>query len=131
MSIKPICTEQDYQSASQRVDALWGAEIGSVEGDELEVLVTLVEAYETKHFLIGSPEPVEAIKFCMEQQGLTPDDMVRYLGSSSQVADILNRKSKLTLPMIRNLHQGLQIPLTSLIEDYPLSMPSRTPAARR
>ena len=131
MNIRPIRTEQDHQSALDRVDVLWGAEIGSVEGDELDVLVTLIVAFETKQYPMAQPDPVEAIKFMMEQQGLTPGDMVRYLGKSRQVADILNRKRKLTLSMIRNLHQGLQIPLESLIADYPLSMPSRTPAARR
>ncbi|MGY6511999.1 helix-turn-helix domain-containing protein [Vibrio parahaemolyticus] len=131
MNIRPIRTEQDHQSALDRVDELWGAEIGSVEGDELDVLVTLIVAFETKQYPMAQPDPVEAIKFMMEQQGLTPGDMVRYLGKSSQVADILNRKRKLTLSMIRNLHQGLQIPLESLIADYPLSMPSRTTAARR
>jgi len=80
---------------------------------------------------MAQPDPVEAIKFMMEQQGLTPGDMVRYLGKSRQVADILNRKRKLTLSMIRNLPGGLQIPLETLIADYPLSTPSRTPGARR
>lgn len=108
-----------------------GAEVGSVEGDELDVLLTLIDAFETKQYPIAPPDPVEAIKFRMEQKGLTPDDMVPYLGKSRQVADILNRKRKLTLSMIRNLHQGLQIPLATLIADYPLSMPSRTPTARR
>ena len=92
MNIRPIRTEQAHQSALDRVDALWGAELGSVEGDEQEVLLTLIDAFETKQYPIAPPDPVEAIKFRMEQKGLTPDDMVPYLGKSRQVADILNRK---------------------------------------
>lgn len=121
MNITPIRSEQDYDTAMARIDMLWGAAIGSVEGDELEILVALVEAYEAKHYPIMPPEPVEAIKFRMEQLGLTPEDMVAYLGHRSRVTDILNRKRKLTLGMIRKLHHGLHIPLDSLVADYPLA----------
>lgn len=120
MNITPIRTEQDYESAMARIDELWGADIGSANGDELEVLVTLVEAYEARHYPIDPPDPVEAIKFRMEQQGLTPEDMVAFLGHRSRVSDILTRKRKLTLAMIRKLHSGLHIPLDSLVSDYPL-----------
>ncbi|MEV3811459.1 helix-turn-helix domain-containing protein [Aeromonas allosaccharophila] len=122
MNITPIRTEQDYDAAMARIDELWGAPVGTPQGDELEVLATLVEVYEAKHYPIAPPHPVEAIKFRMEQQGLTPEDMVTYLGHRSRVTDILNRKRKLTLKMIRNLADGLHIPLESLISDYPLSV---------
>jgi HTH-type transcriptional regulator/antitoxin HigA len=121
MNITPIRTEQDYDAAMARIDELWGAPVGTPQGDELDVLATLVEVYEAKHYPIAPPNPVEAIKFRMEQQGLTPEDMVVYLGHRSRVTDILNRKRKLTLRMIRNLANGLHIPLESLISDYPLS----------
>lgn len=120
MNITPIRTEHDYEAAMERIDELWGAPIGSQDGDELEVLATLVEAYEAKHYPIAPPDPVEAIKFRMEQQGLTPEDMVAYLGHRSRVTEILNRKRKLTLGMIRKLSDGLKIPLDSLISDYNL-----------
>lgn len=120
MNITPIRTEHDYEAAMERIDELWGAPVGSQDGDELEVLATLVEAYEAKHYPIAPPDPVEAIKFRMEQQGLTPEDMVAYLGHRSRVTEILNRKRKLTLGMIRKLSDGLKIPLDSLISDYNL-----------
>ena len=122
MNITPIRTEQDYDAAMARIDELWGAPVGTPQGDELEVLATLVEVYEAKRYPMAPPLPVEAIKFRMEQQGLTPEDMVTYLGHRSRVTDILNRKRKLTLKMIRNLADGLHIPLESLISDYPLSV---------
>lgn len=122
MNITPIRTEQDYDLAMDRIDELWGSEIGSVERDEFEILATLVEAYEAQHYPIAPPEPVEAIKFRMEQQGLSPEDMVTYLGHRSRVTDILNKRRKLTLPMIRNLHRGLRIPLDSLVSDYTLQV---------
>ena len=122
MRITPIRTEQDYDAALARIDELWGAPVGSPEGDELDVLVTLVTVYEDQHFPIPPPDPVEAIKFRMEQQGLTKDEMAAYLGHRSRVSEVLNRKRKLTLPMIRKLSSGLKIPLESLISDYPLSL---------
>jgi HTH-type transcriptional regulator / antitoxin HigA len=116
--MKPIKTEQDYQAALQRIEQLWNAEPDTAEGDELEVLVTLVEAYEDKVFRIEAPDPIEAIKFRMEQMGLQPLDLVPYLGQRSRVTEILNRKRKLSIAMIRKLHVGLDIPLDSLIQDY-------------
>lgn len=121
MRITPIRTEQDYEAAMERISDLWGAPIGSIEGDELDILSTLVEAYEATHHAIEAPDPVEAIKFRMEQQGLTPKDMVPFFGNRSRVSDVLNRKRKLNLNMIRNLSSGLKIPIESLISDYAIS----------
>ena len=120
MQVTPIKTEQDYDAAMERIDTLWGAPIGSSEGDELEVWATLVEAYEAQHFPIDPPDPVEAIKFRMEQQGLSDVDLVPFLGQRSRVTEILQKKRRLSIAMIRKLHKGLSIPLESLIGEYPL-----------
>jgi HTH-type transcriptional regulator/antitoxin HigA len=110
MEIRPIKTENDYQSALSRIDELWGAKKDTLEGDELDLLITLVEAYEIKHFPIAPPDPIDAIKFRMEQMGMSKSDMVQYLGSQSRVSEILNRKRGLTLNMIKSLYKGLKIP---------------------
>ena len=110
MDIRPIKREQDYNSALSRVEELWGAKKDTPEGDELDLLVTLVEAYEMKHYPIAPPDPIDAIKFRMEQMGMTNADMVKYLGSQSRVSEILNRKRSLTLGMIKSLYKGLKIP---------------------
>jgi HTH-type transcriptional regulator / antitoxin HigA len=109
MEIKPIKTELDYTGAIQRIEALWGAKKDTPAGDELDLLITLVEAYEMKHFPIAPPDPVDAIKFRMEQMGMTNSDMVKYIGSQSRVSEILNRKRKLTLGMIKSLYKDLKI----------------------
>ncbi len=109
MEIKPIKTEEDYYSALQKIEALWGAKKDTLEGDELDLLVTLVEAYEMKHFPIAPPDPIDAIKFRMEQMGMTNADLVKYLGSQSRVSEILNKKRKLTLGMIKSLYKDLKI----------------------
>lgn len=115
MDIKPIKTEQDYNSAISRIEELWGARKDTPEGDELDLLVTLVESYEMKHYPIPPPDPIEAIKFRMEQMGMTKADMVKYLGSQSRVSEILNRKRKLTLRMVKSLYKGLKIPAEILL----------------
>ena len=115
MEIRPIKTEQDYQDAIRRIEELWGAKKDTPQGDELDLLVTLVEAYEMKHYPIAPPDPVDAIKFRMEQMGMTKADMVKYLGSQSRVSEILNRKRKLTLGMIKSLYKGLRIPADILL----------------
>ena len=115
MNIKPIKTEQDYQASIKRVEELWGAQRDTPEGDELDLLVTLVEAYEIKHYPIAPPDPIDAIKFRMEQMGMTRADMVKYLGSQSRVSEILNRKRKLTLKMIKSLYNELKIPAEVLL----------------
>lgn len=115
MDILPIKSEQDYAHALARIDELMDAEADTPEADELEVLATLVEAYEDKRFPIESPDPVEAILFRMEQMDLTRKDLEPYLGSRHRVSEVLNRKRELSLSMIRRLHEGLGIPLENLI----------------
>ncbi len=115
MNIKPIKTEKDYMNSIRRVEALWGAKRDSSEGDELDLLITLVEAYEMKHYPIAPPDPIDAIKFRMEQLEMTRADMVKYLGSQSRVSEILNRKRGLTLKMVKSLHKGLKIPAEILL----------------
>ena len=121
MNIQPIKTEGDYLSTMRRIEEIFDAEPNTPEGDELDVLTTLVEAYETRKFVIETPDPVEAIKFRMEQLGLADADLVPFLGQRSRVSEVLNKKRKLSLAMIRNLNHGLDIPLESLVREYPLS----------
>jgi HTH-type transcriptional regulator/antitoxin HigA len=120
MHIKPIKTEADHRAALARIDELWEAEPNSPEGDELEVLVTLVDAYEETHFPIDVPDPIEAIRFRMEQQGLEDKDLVAFLGQRSRVTEVMNRKRGLSITMIRKLHEGLKIPLECLVKEYQL-----------
>lgn len=120
MQIKPIKNKADHIAALARIDQLWEAESDTPEGDELEVLATLVNAFEEKYFPIEAPDPIEAIKFRMEQQGLVDADLIPFFGHRSRVSEILNRKRKLTIAMIRKLHKGLSIPLDCLIKDYEL-----------
>lgn len=116
MEIKPIKTEADYRAALKVVELLMSAEPNTPEGEKLDVLVTLIEAYERTHFPLDLPDPVEAIKFEMEQKGLTVKDLEPIIGKSNRVYEILNRKRSLTLNMIRKLHQELGIPAESLIK---------------
>lgn len=118
MEIRPIKTEEDYKAALREISAFFDNEPvpGSAEGDRFEVLITLVEAYEAKHYPIELPDPVEAIKFRMEQAGLTPKDLVPYIGRLNRVYEILNRKRPLTLTMIWKLHHQLGIPAECLIQ---------------
>ncbi|NRB37970.1 MAG: DNA-binding protein [Pseudomonadales bacterium] len=120
MNINPIKTEADYEATLERIMALMDAKIDTPEGDELDILGTLVEAYEAKHFAMDKPNPIEAIKFRMEQYGLKDKDLVPYIGRTGRVSEVLNYHRKLTLPMIRKLHKGLKIPTESLVQDYPL-----------
>lgn len=115
MEIKPIKTERDYQRAMKEIDALMDAKAGTSEGDRLDVLVTLAEAWEEKHHAIDAPDPVKAIEFAMEQRGLNRRDLEPYIGSRARVAEVLNHKRALTLPMIRRLHAGLGISADVLI----------------
>lgn len=118
MEIRPIKTEEDFKAALREISAFFDNEPvpGSAEGDRFEVLITLVEAYEAKHYTIELPDPVEAIKFRMEQAGLTPKDLVPYIGRLNRVYEILNRKRPLTLTMIWKLHHKLGIPAECLIQ---------------
>jgi HTH-type transcriptional regulator/antitoxin HigA len=115
MNIKPIRNDGDLQAAFARLEVIFHAPEGSTEADEMEVLVALVEAYEHKHYPIGPADPVEAIKFRMEQQGLSPKDLEPYIGSSGRVSEVLNRKRALSLRMVKRLHDGLRIPYESLL----------------
>lgn len=115
MNIRPIKTEQDYDAALAEIEQLWGAEADTQEGDKLDVLITLVEAYEDKHYPIAPPDPIEAILFRMEQGGLDRKALEPFIGKSGRVSEVLNRKRPLSIDMIRNLWEGLHIPLESLI----------------
>ena len=116
MDIKPIKTEQDYQVALAEVERLWDAEPGSEAGDRLDILVTLIEAYEARHHAIDPPDPIEAILFRMDQQGLSRKDLERFIGRRGRVSEVLNRKRGLSLPMIRRIHETLGIPTDILIQ---------------
>ena len=116
MDIKPIKTDADYRAALTEIEGLMMAKPNTPEGDRLDILVTLVEAYEAKHYPIDLPDPVEAIKFRMEQAGLTVKDLEPYIGRSNRVYEVLNGKRPLTLGMIWKLNQGLGIPAESLIK---------------
>ena len=115
MNIKPIKIKADYKAALKEIESLMRAKPNTPEGDRLDVLVTLVQAYEAKHYPLDLPDPVEAIKFTMEQKGLTVKDLVPMIGRSNRVYEILNRTRPLTLKMIWRLHQGLGIPAECLI----------------
>ncbi|MEQ1778256.1 MAG: transcriptional regulator [Nitrosomonas sp.] len=115
MDIKPIKTDADYRAALKEVESLMMAEPNTPEGEKLDILVTLIEAYERKNFPLDLPDPVEAIKFEMEQKGLTIKDLEPMIGKSNRVYEVLNRKRALTLRMIQKLHQELGIPAESLI----------------
>lgn len=115
MNIKPIRNDVDMLAAFKRLEQVFQAQEGTAEADEMEILVTLIEAYEQKRYPIGAADPVEAIKFRMEQQGLTQKDLEPYIGSSGRVSEVLNRKRRLSLQMVKRLHDGLKIPYESLL----------------
>jgi HTH-type transcriptional regulator/antitoxin HigA len=118
MDIKPIKTEADYQAALTEVGRLMDIdpELDTPEGDRFDILVTLVGAYETKHFPIDAPDPIAAIEFCMDQQGLTRKDLEPMVGSRGRVSEVLSGKRRLSLGMIRKLHKGLGIPAEILLQ---------------
>lgn len=115
MIIKPIKSERDYQRSLKEIDRLMDARPNTPDGDRLDVLVTLVTAWEEKHHPIAPPDAIAAIRFAMEQRGLTRRDLEPVIGSRARVAEVLNNKRSLTLPMIRRLHTGLGIPAEALI----------------
>lgn len=123
MDIKPIKTEMDYEAALKEIEGLFEAEPDTPEGDRLEILTTLVEAYEDEHYAIPAPDPVEAIYYYMESRGLTRADLEPFIGSRARVSEILNRKRPLTLAMIQRLHQ-LGIPAEVLIKPYKIAVTS-------
>ena len=115
MNIFPIRTEADYEKALARIEMLMDAEFNTPEGDELDILTTLVENYEAKHFPVPASDPVEAIRFRMEQMGLAAKDLTPIIGSRSKVSEVLNHKRQLSIAMIRNLHAKLNVPYESLL----------------
>ena len=117
--MKPIRTEADYEAALEDVAALWGAAAGTPKGDRLDVLATLIDVYEAKHHAMDPPDPVEAIKFRMEQQGMTRKDLEDIIGTRTRIAEVLNRKRSLSIGMIRRLHDKLGISAEILIQPSP------------
>jgi len=113
--VKPIRTKKDYEAAMAEVEHLWGAKLGTPDGDRLDVLATLIDVYESEHFAIDPPDPIEAIKFRMEQRGLTRKDLEPLIGTRTRVAEVLNRKRNLSIEMIRRLHGALGISAEVLI----------------
>jgi len=118
MKYKIIKTNKEYQKALERLDKIFDAKKGSAEADELELLSLLIEQYEDKHFPLNLPDPIEAIKFRMEQMGYTQTDLANAIGLKSRASEILNRKRKLTLDMIRNLNERMNIPIELLVKEY-------------
>ena len=118
MNVKPIKTERDYQQALDRLEVIFDAQKGTPEGDELEILGIVIDEYETRYFPIDLPDPIEAIKFRMEQLGYTQSDLAKVVGLKSRASEILNKKRKLSLDMIRQLHEKLHIPTDVLIQAY-------------
>jgi HTH-type transcriptional regulator/antitoxin HigA len=117
MTIKPIRNDDDLKRVLRRLEKIFQAEEGTAQADERDVLVTLVEAYENKHYNFGPVDPVEAIMFRMEQEGLKPRDLEPYIGPSGRVSEVLNRKRPLSLRMVKRLHDGLKIPYESLLAE--------------
>jgi len=115
MTIKPIHNDDDLRCTLKRLEKIFQAPEGTAQADERDVLVTLIEAYERKYYDFGPADPIEAIKFRMEQEGLTPRDLEQYIGQSGRVSEVLNRKRRLSLRMVKRLHEGLKIPYESLL----------------
>jgi HTH-type transcriptional regulator/antitoxin HigA len=122
-AIRPIRTKADHKRALAEIEKLWGAKLGTPHGDKLDVLATLIEAYEAEHYPMDPPDPIEAIRFRMESQGMTRKDLEAMIGTRTRVAEVLNRKRSLSIGMIRRLHDKLGIPAEILIR------PSRRQAA--
>jgi HTH-type transcriptional regulator / antitoxin HigA len=118
MKAKIIKTEEEYTKALKRLEEIFDAPADSIEGDEAELLTILIEKYEDEHFPIEAPDPIEAIKFRMEQLGMDNNELAKVIGYKSRVSELFNRKRKLTLNMIRTLHEKLKIPYESLINNY-------------
>jgi HTH-type transcriptional regulator / antitoxin HigA len=118
MNLKPIKTKKDYQQALERLEIIFDAKRGTQQGDELEILGILIDQYEKEHFPIDLPDPIEAIKFRMDQLGYTQNDLAKVVGLKSRASEILNKKRKLSLEMIRQLHEKLNIPTDVLIQPY-------------
>jgi HTH-type transcriptional regulator/antitoxin HigA len=130
MKVAPIRSEADYDAALAEVDRLMDAQPNTTRGDRLDVLVTLVEAYEARRWAIDAPDPIDAIKLRMEQRGLTRRDLQRILGGSGRVSEILNRRRGLSIEMMRRLHRELAIPAESFLRALPSRRRKRIPASR-
>ena len=117
VTVNPIRTEEDYEAALARVDEIFDAKLGTTEGDELDVLTDLILVYEDKHYPIGPPNLIGAIEFCLEQRGMTADDLIPMIGSRQKVAEVLSGKCDITMPMARALHEQLGIPAESLLQE--------------
>jgi len=120
VSVRPIRTEADYQAAVDEVEALMAAPAGTPEGDRLDVLSTLIEAYESEHHVIDAPDPVALIEFVMEQRGLDRADVGKFIGARGRVSEVLSKRRALSLPMIRKLQGGLGLPASVLVKPYRL-----------
>jgi HTH-type transcriptional regulator/antitoxin HigA len=131
MEIKPIKTEKEYEATLKEIERLFDTKPGTPDADRLEVLVTLVQAYENEHYSIPLPDPIEAILYYMESRGLTRADLEQYIGSRARVSEILNRKRPLTLSMIQRLHEGLEIPAEVLVQPYKLATESSKSSHRQ
>lgn len=126
MRLKPIRTGADYEAALEEIDRLMDAEPGTPEGDRLDILTTLIEAYEARHHPIEAPDPIAALEYFMEQRGVTRADLVPLFGSRSRVSEILNRKRRLTMEMAWRLHRDLGIPAEAVIKPYKLADQARS-----
>ena len=115
ITVKPIHNDDDLALAFERIEALWGAEKGTLQGDELDILALLVERYEEKHYPLPPSDPIASIKFMMEQKGLTQKDLIRFIGSASKTSEVLNHKRPLSMNMVKRLHGGLNIPYDCLL----------------
>ena len=120
MNLKPIKTKRDYQAALKRVEQLWHAAAGSIEADALDILSLIIADYETRHFPIADPDPIQFLEYVVESRGLTRKDLEAYIGSRARVAEVLNRRRALTLEMIRRLSEGLGLPADVLVQRYTL-----------
>jgi len=118
--LRPIRTEADHDAALAEVENLWGAKSGTPEGDRLDILATLIDAYEAKHYPMDPPDPIEAIRFRMEQQGITRKDLEPLIGTRARVAEVMNRRRSLSIEMIRRLHDRLGISADVLIRPTPI-----------
>ena len=121
MDIRPIKNIEDYDKALERLELIFDAKQGTAEGDELEILTILIDKYEKENFPIDLPDPIEAVKFRMEQLNMKQKDLAQTIGFKSRVSEVLNKKRKLTLEMIRKLHEELNIPTDILIREYQIS----------
>ena len=130
ITIRPIHNEADYEAALAEIDSLMDAIPGTPEGDRLDVLVTLVVAYEARHWAIDAPDPIEAVRIRMEQKNLRQRDLEPMIGSRGRVSEVLSRKRSLTLPMIRRLAKGLDLPADVLIQEVPAPRRRRNPSAK-